>query len=109
VGTNVFHGGFHVSLLISALWIAKPDLEAMMELEPGKHLALPYLIPDPPAYAGGVIEDNENRDSPYVIEDCQQTLADTFCSFPFEKLAEDPVAEGEGEHQEVEFFQLSLD
>ena len=92
IGADIANFALYVALLVASIWIAELHAAPIMRAEAPEQLRLMHLAADPPANAGGIVEDQERRDTANVLEDVPQALADTFRRLTTEYLREAVIA-----------------
>ncbi len=92
IGADIADLALYIALLVTRIWIAELHAASVMRAEAPEQLRLMHLAADPLANAGGIVEDQERRDTANVLEDVPQALADTFRRLTAEYLREAVVA-----------------
>lgn len=92
IGADIADLALYVALLVGSIRIAELHPATVMRAEAPEQLRLMHLAADPPANAGGIVEDQERRDTANVLKDVPQALADTFRRLATEYLREAVIA-----------------
>lgn len=82
IGSYVADLALYVALLVTGIWVTELHAASVMRAEAPEQLRLMHLAADPLANTGGIVEDQERRDTANVLEDVPQALADTFRRSP---------------------------
>lgn len=92
IGADIADLALYIALLVTRIWIVELHAASVMRAEAPEQLRLMHVAADPLANAGGIVEDQERRDTANVLEDVPQALADTFRRLTAEYLREAVVA-----------------